>query len=374
MSNLMPIHFRAWAASAAIFGGLCFHAPRAQTPADTAWINLIQNFSDWDLKLRYQNLNVNWNNTFQMVGGVLTVDYSNYVDFTNEPFGHACYKVRPFSYYYLRAEYQVWGNQVPLGPGWALQNNGFMLHSQSMASMGLNQDFPMSLEAQLLGPGNGSSTMNLCTPGSAFYTTATGGTVNLNHCINATSQPRAAVNTGWQPVSALVLADSVVRHYVNNVLVLTYYRTVQYQGNVSGNTITITNNAPLNQGYITIQAESHPYRFRRIDVVNLMGCMTVGNANYKSYLIKHDPNACATTGVHEVEARASMRLAFAGRSVSALGSGNVTLEVFGMNGKSVGSLSGKAPLTWNMPIPRAGVYYVKAFTEKGSFGEKTAQF
>ena len=350
------------------------HKSHSQTPADTTWINLIQNFSDWDLKIRYQTLNTNWNNTFQMVGGVLTVDYTGYTNFTGEPFGHACYKVRPFAYYVLKSEYQVWGTQVTGGPSWALQNNGFMLHSQSMASMGLNQDFPMSLEAQLLGPGNGTSTMNLCTPGSAFYNAPTGGTVNLNHCINAVSTPRAAVNTGWQPVSAVVLGDSVIRHYVNSQLVLSYYRTVQYQGNVTGNTIAITNNAPLNQGYITIQAESAPYRFRMMQVANLVGCMTVGNANYKSYLVKHDPNACAITGIHEVEARASMRLTFAGRRVVAQGTGKVKLEAFGMDGKSIGSREGLAPLSWDIPVQTAGIYMVKAVTERGSFQERTAQF
>ncbi len=43
-----------------------------------------------------------------------------------------------------------------------------MLHSQSAASMGLNQDFPVSIEGQFLG-GDGTSerhTSNVCTPGT----------------------------------------------------------------------------------------------------------------------------------------------------------------------------------------------------------------
>ena len=38
------------------------------------------------------------------------------------------------------------------GAGWAVRNNGLMLHSQDPKTMTLNQDFPISLEAQLLVP------------------------------------------------------------------------------------------------------------------------------------------------------------------------------------------------------------------------------
>ena len=72
------------------------------------------------------------------------------VDTFNNEFGHIFYK-EPFSHYKLRIEYRFTGEQVPGGPSWAFRNSGVMLHSQSAASMTLDQDFPVSIEAQFLG-------------------------------------------------------------------------------------------------------------------------------------------------------------------------------------------------------------------------------
>ena len=65
-------------------------------------------------------------------------------------FGHLFYK-EPFSYYRLAAEYRFVGEQVPGGPAWAMRNNGLMLHSPHPETMLKDQDFPISIEVQLLG-------------------------------------------------------------------------------------------------------------------------------------------------------------------------------------------------------------------------------
>ncbi len=245
-------------------------------------------------------LNTNFKNTFKVQDSLMIVDYSGYTSFSTE-YGHMAYKVRPFSYYLLRAEYSPGTNQVSGGQGWAVQNNGLMLHAQSMASMTLNQDYPISLEAQLLGSKNSANSLNLCTPGTAFFNTPTGGSVNTTHCINASNSP-APASDAWAWGAVLVMSDSIIRHYAKNnavgTPVLTYYRTVYYAGNVTNPPAgTPANGTPLKSGYITVQAESAPYRFRHIELVNLEGCMTVGNANYKSYFVYNDPAACNTVNV-----------------------------------------------------------------------------
>ena len=281
----------------------CFAAGPALAqggPNDTVWTKIWNgtNLSDWDIKFAGSALNVNYNNTFKAVDGNLVVDYTGWANgFTNQ-FGHAGYKVRPFSFYFIRAEHQHWGTQVSGGPSWAVQNNGLMLHSQSVASMGSQPGFPVSMEVQLLGSGNtgsdNNSTLNLCTPGTAFYTTATGGTRNDHHCVSASTNTR--VGTGvWQWSSVLVMGDSIIRHYngptATGTPTMTWYRPVRATGAANGAggiTIPMVNNERITGGYITIQAETHPYRFRAIDVLNLVGCMTPGNANYKSYFVRHD--------------------------------------------------------------------------------------
>lgn len=353
-------------------------------PNDTVWTKLWNgaNLSDWDIKFTGSALNVNYNNTFKVVDGNLVIDYSGWNNFGNQ-YGHAGYKVRPFSFYFIRAEHQHYGSQPSGAPGWAKENNGLMLHSQSVASMGLNQDFPVSMEIQLLGSGNvesdNNSTLNLCTPGTAFYSTATGGTRNDAHCVSASTNTRVGSGV-WQWSSVLVMGDSIIRHYngptATGTPTMTWYRPVRATGaasGASGITIPMVNNEPIKEGYITIQAESHPYRFRAIEVVNLVGCMTQGNANYKSYFVRHDASACASTGINEVAARADMRLVFGKGRVTALGTGKVTLTAHGLDGRSLGTTSGKAPLEWAMPDAGSGISMVKVVTEKGSFTVKAAR-
>jgi hypothetical protein len=50
--------------------------------------------------------------------------------------------------------------------------------------------------------------------------------------------------------------------------------------------------AQLAEGYLALQAESHPTEFRKIEVLDLSGCMDPKAANYKSYYIHRDDVQC----------------------------------------------------------------------------------
>ena len=94
------------------------------------------------------------------------VSYDKYKTFGGR-FGHLFFKDK-FKDYRLRVEYRFIGNQCPDGPGWATRNNGVMVFSQSPESMLKEQDFPVSIEVQLLG-GDGKNerhTANVCSPGT----------------------------------------------------------------------------------------------------------------------------------------------------------------------------------------------------------------
>jgi hypothetical protein len=224
--------------------------------------------------------------------------------------------------------------------------------------------------------------MNLCTPGTAFYTTPTGGSVNTTHCIPSRQGLPRAATLSWQKVSALVLGDSLHRFFTGSGgtdSALTYYRPVYWAGSiVNPPTGVPANGTRLTGGYITIQGESAPYRFRRIDVLNLEGCMTPGDLNHKSYLIKHDSTACAgATGIRGTspqEARQAAPLTFVGNSIRLGGVDKVKLELYDMSGARVGGVTAQAPFQWSPAVKASGVHVIRAITPKGTYTEKATLF
>lgn len=48
----------------------------------------------------------------------------------------------------------------------------------------------------------------------------------------------------------------------------------------------------LTEGYIALQAESHPIDFKNIELLDLCGCMDEKAKNYKSYYVKNKPETC----------------------------------------------------------------------------------
>ena len=127
--------------------------------AADGWIQLFngRNLDGWTPKIRYSEAGENPGDTFRVVDGLLSVVYEaqEYPTF-EERFGHLFYE-RTFSHYRIRTEYRFVGEQVKGGPGWAIRNSGLMLHGQTPESMRVDQDFPVSIEAQILGEWNGSS-------------------------------------------------------------------------------------------------------------------------------------------------------------------------------------------------------------------------
>jgi hypothetical protein len=265
------------------------------------WVSLFngKDLAGWDIKITGQPLNDNYKNTIRVEDSIFRVVYDQYTNFDNK-FGHIYYKT-PYSYYLLRFQYRFTGDQTPGGADWNVRNSGVMIHSQSAQSVELNQEFPVSLEAQLLGGlGKGQrATGNICTPGTQVHMQ---GTLRTDHCISSSS--KTYDGDQWVSVSLLVLGDSVVKHIVEGDTVLTYEKP-QVGGGFVGpaygwGRAGITDStgwvakdgSALKEGYIALQAESHPVDFRRIELLNLVGCMDPKASNYKSYYIKADNSQC----------------------------------------------------------------------------------
>jgi hypothetical protein len=217
-----------------------------------------KDLNDWQIKIRYHKLNDNFGNTFQVNDGNIQVRYDQYTQF-DEQFGHLFYK-EPFSSYLIGVEYRFVGDQVKEGPGWAYRNSGIMVHGQDPSTMSVDQDFPNSIEVQLLG-GNGKderSTANLCTPGTQFVKD---GKIIKQHCINSNS--KTYHGDQWTRVEVLVLKDSLIVHYVNGEEVMRYTKPQldPKKGSEQGEL--------LKSGSISLQSESHPVDFRKVEIIDL---------------------------------------------------------------------------------------------------------
>lgn len=244
-----------------------------QQQVESGWEPLFngKDLSGWDIKIAGHALNDNYKNTFRVEDGMIRISYADYQRF-DDKYGHM-YFHKPYSHYKLRFEYRFTGDQIPGGANWNVRNSGIMYHSQSAQSLTMGQDFPVSLEVQLLGGlGKGPRTTgNLCTPGTIVHQQ---GKLNPNHCINSSS--KTYEGDQWVQAEIVVLGDSVVYHLIEGDTVFTFQKPqigevywAQGKKDAYSELWLPKNGMALKEGYIALQAESHPIDFRNIRILDL---------------------------------------------------------------------------------------------------------
>ena len=237
----------------------------AQQPASD-WILLFngRDLNDWTVKIAGHEVGENHANTFRVEDGVLKVSYDGYGGAFRNQFGHLFYK-EPFGDYHLVVEYRFTGDWLPDTPGWAYRNNGIMLHSQDPRTMPKDQDFPISIELQLLGglsDGRTRPTANMCSPGTEVDMD---GRQVRGHCVN--SRSKTYDGDQWVRVEAIVYGDSIITHIVNGATVMTYTAPRIGGGNVSGHDpAQKVDGKRLTSGCIALQSEGHPIEFRKVEL------------------------------------------------------------------------------------------------------------
>jgi Domain of Unknown Function (DUF1080) len=264
---------------------------RAAEPEKKDWVQLFngRDLEGWTPKIAGHALGLNFANTFRVEGGVLKVSYDGYAGPFANRFGHLFYR-QTFSHYVIAVEYRFVGQQAAGGPDWAFKNSGVMIHGQTAASMRKDQDFPISIEVQLLGGRDTGDrpTANLCTPGTNVVMK---GALFTEHCLNSTS--KTFRGDEWVRVEVEVHGDGLVQHRVNGDLVLSYEKP-QVGGGVVSNydPAAKPDGKLLTEGTISLQSESHPIEFRKVELLNLVGCKDPKARNIKSYFEKADASAC----------------------------------------------------------------------------------
>jgi hypothetical protein len=141
-----------------------------------------------------------------------------------------------------------------------------MLYGQSPESMRKDQDFPVSIEVQFLG-GNGKdkrSTGNVCTPGTHIVMKDK---LITQHCTDSSS--KTYHGDQWVTIDVEAHGDGVVKHFVNGELVLEYEKPQLDNSDKDAAALMKKGQRLLTGGTISLQAESHPVEFRKVELLPL---------------------------------------------------------------------------------------------------------
>lgn len=224
-----------------------------------------ESLDGWTVKINGHELGDNYADTFRVADGVIQVNYEDYNNF-DERFGHLFYEL-PFSAYRLKFEYRFTEQWLEDAPSYTYKNSGVMFHSQAPDTILTNQDWPISVEYQILGfdrEGNPRPTANMCAPGTDVIFE---GERDERHCINSSSD--AFAWNEWVEGEIVVDRQSVVTHKVNGETVLEYSQPQieTGEGVVNGyNPEEKVPGTPLNEGYIALQSEGQGVEFRNIKI------------------------------------------------------------------------------------------------------------
>lgn len=222
----------------------------------------------WTPKIRGYALGENTLDTFKAENGVLRVSYEKYDRF-GERYGHLFYKA-PFKSFRLKLEYRFIDGTPADTPAWAQANNGVMIFAQDPATMAIGDSFPVSVEAQILGPAEGQTRTNgnVCSPGTNIVMD---GKLVTEHCIN--SKVPAAPNGSWVRFEIDAAPDGSVTEKQNGVTTITWSDPqLDPEGRMANSKPLVAaagGKLALGGGYIALQSEGAPIEFRNIEIMEL---------------------------------------------------------------------------------------------------------
>ncbi len=237
-------------------------------PQTGEWVDLFngKNLNNWTAKINHHEPGDNYANTFRAEDGLLKVRYDQYEQF-NERFGHLFYD-KEFTHFHLKFDYRFSGEFLESAPSYAKRNSGVMFYSQSPESIQTHQNWPISVEMQLLAelePGKTRPTGNMCSPGTeVFYK----GELYQGHCLKSSSKTYQM--NQW--VSAeLIVNHGQVTQIINGEVVLKYSQAYATKDDlIAGENPEIWQQMTvLTSGYIGFQSEGQPVEFKNIKIKEL---------------------------------------------------------------------------------------------------------
>ena len=249
----------------------CSTSPRekVQDPVAHKWESLFngKDLDGWIPKIHHHESGENYRETFRVEDGAILVKYDGYDEGFEERYGHLFYH-KPYSSFHLKWEYRFTDEWLEDAPSYTYRNSGVMFHSQSPESQLKEQDWPISVEYQMLAEaeeGVPRPTGNMCSPGTEVYFE---GEMDPRHCINSSSATYKWDE--WVKADLIVFEDSLVIHMVNGDTVLQYTKPQIGGGVANGFDPAIkTDGKMLKEGYIGLQSEGQGVMFRDIKIMDL---------------------------------------------------------------------------------------------------------
>jgi hypothetical protein len=153
------------------------------------------------------------------------------------------------------------------------------------------QDWPISIEMQFLaglGDGKPRPTGNMCSPGTHVVFN---GKLDTRHCID--SRSKTYDKDEWVRAELIVLGDSLITHIINGDTVLQYSKP-QVGGPVVNryDPVQKPDGQLLHKGFIALQSEGQPIDFRKVELLNLEGCMDPKSKKYRKYFVRQAEASC----------------------------------------------------------------------------------
>jgi hypothetical protein len=244
-----------------ILGFSCSQS-NTQTPNED-WEQLFngKDLDGWIVKIHGHEIGDNYEETFSVNDGAILVKYDGYETF-DERYGHLYYH-KPFSSFHLKFTYRFTDKWMQDAPSYTYRNSGVMFHSQDPHTILKEQDWPISVEYQILAEeeaGKERPTANVCTPGTeVFYNDE----MDPRHCINSTSKTYPWDQ--WLTGELIVFRDSLVIHLIEGDTVLRYTKP-QIGGGVANrfDANYKQDGQMLKSGFIALQAEGQGIAFKEI--------------------------------------------------------------------------------------------------------------
>lgn len=250
---------------------LAASACQSMPQGDDGWQQLFdgKTLNGWTPKIRGFPLGENYADTFRVRDGAIVVSYDKYDKF-GERFGHLFYDTPISGAYRLHIEYRFLEEHPADTPNWAIANSGVMIYGQDPKTMAIDDSFPVSVEAQLLGPAPGQERYNgnMCSPGTNVVID---GKLETTHCIN--SKLRSRANGQWISFQIDVSADGAVTQSIDGIPTMVYSAVqLDPEGRMANSKPLIAaagGKLMLDGGTISLQSEGNPIEFRKVELLRL---------------------------------------------------------------------------------------------------------